>query len=96
MSESRLFFAGSVALIVAGLLVPYWPLGALGVVLAAAAGHYLVAAGAGIALDLLWGAPPGLFEALMFPFALLALMSTGLRLYAKRYFFQKSTPMRLY
>ena len=75
--------------VLAGFLVPFWPLAALGIVVAALFGEMVAALVCGLLLDLAYGAPTGVFSYLMFPFTLFAALCIvgwhmGIRLFFDR------------
>lgn len=75
----------SVTLVIAGILLPFWPLGALGVLLAALSGHPAVALICAAVLDLLWGVMPGFSQYYFFPAVLFALLGIVVRALSLRY-----------
>lgn len=75
----------SCALALAGFLIPLWPLGLIGIALAALSGPWIFAVGIGILLDIAYGAPVGLWHFLYFPFTLFALVVAGVRYYLAAY-----------
>jgi hypothetical protein len=72
-----------------GLLVPFWPLAAVGVALAAFYSGMYLAAGAGLAFDLLYGPPTGFLAEIHFPFFAFALVCCLLRVGALRYILER-------
>jgi len=73
-------------LLAAGFVLPYWPLGLLGLLVAAAAGQYLAAVAVGLLLDVLYGVPVGQWHFLHVPFTLLALLLCVLHYFLSAYF----------
>jgi hypothetical protein len=80
----------------AGFFVPFWPFATLAVMLAGALRWPALGLCIGVVLDLLWGAPGGLFGALEFPLTLGALLAFVLRLLADKYFFHHAPLKTLY
>ena len=86
----------AVGLVVAGILLPLWPLCALGVVLAALSGRWLLSLSLGLFLDVLWGVPPsGILHPLMAPVTLLALGSIALWAWGRKSLFNRTLPEHL-
>ena len=65
-----------------GFLLPFWPLTAVGVLLAALSGRWFFAILLGLLIDVAYGAPVGRFYFLYVPFTLLAVVGA-----LARYFF---------
>jgi hypothetical protein len=65
----------SLALLAAGFLFSFWPLSAVGLLLAAATGQYAIAIVIGLILDVLYGAPVGRWHFVHVPFTLLSLLA---------------------
>jgi hypothetical protein len=76
----------SLLLVVAGFLLPFWPLCLLGLMLLAVAGRYIVAVVVGLFLDIAFGVPTGVLHLLYVPFTLLALFISLLRYLFSDYF----------
>ena len=74
-------------LVAAGLLLPFWPLQVAAVVLAGLFGRGVFAVILGLLLDVMWGAPTGIFEMVGFPLTVLALLSIGSRFFSNPYLF---------
>ncbi len=91
MTIQRWILAVSFALATGGFLVQFWPLEALGILLAALTGHWIVAIMIGLLLDLANGAPFGMLHFLYIPFTLLAIVASGARRFGLRYFMNSST-----
>lgn len=87
-----LVYTISLMLVVAGFLVPLWPLCMAGVLLAALTGRPFFAVALSLSLDLLWGVPTGILEYLYFPFTLLVLLGVAGRMFSGRYFLHKRSP----
>lgn len=87
--STRWIMAASFILSAIGFLMPFWPLSAVGVLLAALTGRIFFALFLGLLLDLAYGPPPGYFRILFFPFALLALIGSLFYALAGRYLFSK-------
>lgn len=69
----------SLALAALGFLFSAWALIALGVILAAVYGRFVLAVALALFADLLFGMPQGFFHALVFPFTALALCIVAAR-----------------
>lgn len=95
MSSTRLLVALCFVLAAMGFLLPFWPLSALGILIAALAGRFLFAIGVGLLLDIAYGTPVGTLQVLWFPFTLFAVISLILRLLAKRYLMGRGQPETL-
>jgi hypothetical protein len=76
----------SFILMALGFLLPFWPLGLLGILLAAASGRYIAAIAMGLLLDVAFGAPVGRWSFLYVPFTLFAAATSALRYYLSSYF----------
>ena len=59
-------------LVAVGFFTPFWPLAALGVLVAALYGATVASVVLGLLLDIAYGPPVGVFSYLLFPFTLLA------------------------
>lgn len=94
-SRQRWVFAAFFMLAAIGFLLPFWPLAALGVMLAALSGNWLGALATGILLDLAWGAPVGLAHFLYFPFTVIAVVAILARWWGSEYFISRSPPEHL-
>lgn len=70
----------------AGLVVPYWPLGALSILIAASAGSWSVAISIGILCDILFSTPGGMFHWVLMPFTFGAIALLGIRWIFGKYF----------
>ena len=75
----------SFALAGAGFLLPFWPLSALGIALAAFTGRPILAIALGLLLDIAYGAPVGRWYVLYIPFTLTALVCVVGHSIASRY-----------
>ena len=74
MRANNLGFSVAAALLVlAGFLVPWWPLSVAGVCLLAAFGPAPAALFVALVLDLIYGVPTGFLHVLIFPTVVLAL-----------------------
>lgn len=87
--------ACSLASFLFGFLVPWWPLMALGIALLVLYGHTGLGVSAGLLFDVLWGAPPGAFMLLHFPFLLFAAVCVGVRALALAFILPRSGPLAL-
>lgn len=83
--------AVSFVLAAAGFLLPFWPLSALGILLLAFSGRFILAIALGLLLDIAYGAPVGRFHFLYFPFTIFAVLSDAARFFASRYLRQSPT-----
>ena len=92
--KSFKFLVLSFLLVLAGVWW-YWPLALLGVLWAAWSGSFVAALGLALLVDLLWGVPTGALNHLYFPVVLFALSLLGMRLFAARYFLDRTLPGRL-
>lgn len=96
MSKSnQVIFAIIFLLASVGFLLPFWPLAALAVILAAFLGHPFYAVILGVLLDFAYGAPTGMKYYLFFPFTILAGVSFGLKILGLKYFLGKKPPEHL-
>ena len=87
---------GLAALVVAGLVLPLWPLCVLAVLIAGTMGYSATALLLALFVDLLWGAPPGALHILSFPCTILALCAVSAHWFARRFMIGKSLPKTLY
>jgi hypothetical protein len=88
--KSYVLLAYVFVLAAGGFIASFWPLEALGVLIAALLGYPVYAVGVGILLDLAYGAPTGHLHPLLFPMTVLALLGLIARHWGKRYFFDAS------
>jgi hypothetical protein len=82
--------ASSFAIAALGFLIPFWPLSALGILIAGLSGRWWLALIMGILFDAAYGAPVGRLHYLYVPFTLLALLSILIRIIAQKYLLSKS------
>lgn len=94
-SAFRYLYAISFIITAAGFLLPFWPLSALGVSLAALSGRYFFAICMALLVDIGSGAPTGLLRYAIAPFTLLAIIATLARVFGRRYFLDKTPPSTL-
>ena len=88
MKRNTLFFW--LALICAAFApFTFWPLGIVGIVLAANAKHWILALMIGFVLDVLYGAPPVNFHALFFPLTMFAVLVIAVRTVAGKYILKR-------
>lgn len=80
MNRGALTAALAGALVFLGAFLPLWPLGLLGVLLAAAAGQWWFAVFCGLLLDLLFGPAMGFWHIFYVPFTVAAVLAALLRL----------------
>lgn len=71
-------------LCVVGGILFFWPLGVVGIAIAAFSNRFIVAVLYGISFDVLYGPPPN-FHFLLFPFTLFAVLAILARIVALRY-----------
>jgi hypothetical protein len=95
MTAAAYAYGVSLLLMVAGLVLPFWPLSALGVLAAVLGGRWMFGMVLALALDLLWGAPTGAWRWDPLPMATLAFVATALRLFGGKYFLDRTLPDRL-
>ncbi len=96
MSKSnRLILSAIFLLAAAGFLLPFWPLEALAVILAALLGHPLFAISLGLLLDVAYGAPTGLMQYAFFPFTILAGVSVIIKKVGVKYLLGRRPPEHL-
>ncbi len=88
--SSRLIYALSFIIAVAGLLLPLWPLCVAGILIAALSGRWLFAAFVGLLIDIAWGAPAGMLHYLYFPFTALALLGALAHWFFAGYFLDRT------
>lgn len=96
MSKFRLTYSVlSLLAVVAGLALSFWPLCLLGLLVAAAAGQYVLAVVIGIFLDVVYGPPPtgylGYMHILHVPFMLLSITLCAIHYYVAFYFREGNT-----
>jgi len=73
MKASPIIIAcASWALMLLGFALSFWPLGGIGIVLAALQGRFFSAIGIGLVLDIAYGAPTGTLHFLYIPFTFAA------------------------
>ena len=73
--------------IVCTMLAPFffWPLGLLGIFVAAFMQLPVLAVVLGLVLDVVYGSPPASFHFVLFPFTLFAVLAVLVRTFANRY-----------
>lgn len=92
MTSRGLTYALSFVVAAVGFMLPFWPLCALGILVAALAGRYAFAIVLALLIDLGFGMPTGSLSRLVVPFTLLAGAAAALRLLASSYFLDKTPP----
>jgi hypothetical protein len=96
MTRASIFlYVVALALLCAGLFVPFWPIAVVGVLLLSCTGRWIAAIGAGIVLDVLWGSPTGMLSLLHIPYTLLGLCGFLLRYWGSIYFLDRHIQERV-
>jgi|GEM_PF-5558404 len=84
MKKNRFIFWLAFAGVVAAPFV-YWPLGVIGIVLAAASEYWTLSILGGVILDVLYGVPPANFHSVFFPLTLFAIVAIVIRIASEKY-----------
>jgi len=85
-NNARLYGLIGSLLLIAGFVFSFWPLGLLGLLLAAAVGQYGFAIVIGLLMDIGYGAPIGQWHFLYVPFTLLSFILCVLHYLLSAYF----------
>lgn len=92
---SRYIYALTFAIAATGFLLPFWPLCAIGILIAALSGRWVFAVIIALLIDLGSGVPTGILHYLFVPFTVLAIVATLVRVFASSYFLDKTPPSTL-
>ena len=86
LKSKRIYSLIGFVLFAAGFVFSFWPLGALGLLLAAAMGQYGSAIILGLLMDVAYGKPVGMWHFLYVPFTLLSFIVIALHYSLSSYF----------
>lgn len=89
---ARYIYAITFIITAVGFLLPFWPLMALGILIAALSGRYLFAVFMALLVDIASGMPTGVLRYVFVPFTILALAAALVRILGERYFLDKTPP----